>query len=56
MMESKIRFSGNTGTFFIRNPKVQSSLYLPVANEEGIKSSYRIEMTECGVTTGTFHL
>lgn len=38
-MENKIQFSGNTGTFFIHNPKVQSSLYLPVANEEGIKSS-----------------
>lgn len=38
-MEHKIQFCGKTGAFFIHNPKMQTSLYLPVANEDGIKSS-----------------
>lgn len=39
MGDNTIRFNGENGEFFIHSPKAQSVLYLPVANEDGIKSS-----------------
>lgn len=39
MEKNKIQFNGENGEFFIHDPKGQSALYLPVANEDGIKSS-----------------
>lgn len=36
---SKIHFTGEDGTFTIKNPENYSGLYFPIAGEKGLKSA-----------------
>ena len=50
----KINFTDKNGTFTITNPENYSGLYLPLAGEEGLKSSITPTLGEIVKRTESF--